>query len=149
MMISYGFPKGHMPVRLPNSYDPGPLVGITRSSGHMHTGVLWVICVFGVARYRTCTSQVHARVPYGSLWIPYGHVDIRTFWIVGTVRSSVDAVRAWKYPYDHSCWALRGSLRPASARSGYIYQAKHDYVTFDLLGPGRLLTGIQWERNRW
>ena len=35
---------------------------------------------------------------------------------------------------------VRGPVRPASARSGYIYQGKHDYVTYDPLGPGRLLT---------
>ena len=30
---------------------------------------------------------------------------------------------------------------------GYIYQAKHDYVTFDPLVPGKLLTGLLWARN--
>ena len=78
-----------------------------------------------------------------------GHGNIRTFSFVGTVRSRADAMRALEYPYDQWCWALRGPVRPASARSGYIYQAKHDCVTFDSLGQGRLLTGLLWARNRW
>ena len=65
-MISYGLPKGHSPVRLPKSYGPGPLVVITRCCGHMHTGVLWFICVF------------------------------RTFSFAGTVRSRADVVRTWE-----------------------------------------------------
>ena len=87
-MISYGLPKGHRPVRLPKSYGPGPLVGITRCCGHMHTGILLVICVFfghGVARYRTCTLQV----PYGSR--------------AGTLEASADSIRAWKHPYVQFC----------------------------------------------
>ena len=40
--------------------------------------------------------------------------------------------------------ALRGTVRLSNARPGYIYQAKHDYVTFYPLGPGRLLTGLLW-----
>ena len=61
----------------------------------------------------------------------------------------MDAVRAWKYPYNQWCRALRDPARPASARSGYIYQAKPDYVTFDPFRPGSLLTGLLWARNRW
>ena len=57
-----------------------------------------------------------------------------------STRSRVDAVRAWEYPHDQWCRALLGPVGHASARSGYIYQTKHDYVTFDPLGPGRLLT---------
>ena len=49
----------------------------------------------------------------------------------GTVRSRANAVQAWEYPYDRWGRALRGPVRPASARLGYIYQAKHGYVTFD------------------
>ena len=48
-----------------------------------------------------------------------------------TVRSRADAKRAWEYPYGRWCRALRGPVRPASTHLGYIYQAKHDYVTFD------------------
>ena len=44
-------------------------------------------------------------------------------------------------PYDQWCRVLRGLVRPASARSSYIYQAKHDYATFDPLWPTRLLIG--------
>ena len=47
-------------------------------------------------------------------------------------------------PYDQWCRALRGPVRPVSAGLGYIYQAKQDYVTFDPLGPTRLLTGLLW-----
>ena len=50
--------------------------------------------------------------------------------------------------YDQWCRALRGPVMRASARSAYIYQAKQDYVTFDPLGPGRLLSGLLWARNR-
>ena len=57
---------------------------------------------------------------YGPVRIPCGLVNIHTTGGAGALR------------------------RPASARSGYIYQAKHDYVTFDPLGPGRLLTGLLW-----
>ena len=87
--------------------------------------------------------KVHVRVPWGPLW----HGDIRTFRFAGTIRSHVDAVRAWKNPYDQWCRALRGLVRPASAGSDSIYQAKHDYVTFDSLGPGRLQTGLLWAQN--
>ena len=45
-IISYGLPKRLRPVRLPKSYGPGPLIGITRCCGHMYTAVLRVICVF-------------------------------------------------------------------------------------------------------
>ena len=55
-------------------------------------------------------------------------------------RSRADAMRAWEYPHDQWCRALRGPVGHTSARSCYIYQTKHDYVTFDQLGPGRLLT---------
>ena len=54
----------------------------------MHTGVLWVICVFfghGVARYRTCTLQVSQ----GS----------RT----GTQEAPVDSIRAWEHQYVQFC----------------------------------------------
>ena len=78
----------------------------------------------------------HPRDPCGF------HGDIRTFSFAGTVRSRADAVRGWEYPYDQLCRALQGQMRPASARSDYIYQAKHDYVTFAPSGPGRLLTGL-------
>ena len=44
---------------------------------------------------------------------------------------------------------LWGPVRPGSARSCFIYQAKHEYVTFDPLGAGRLLNGLLWARNRW
>ena len=64
--------------------------------------------------------------------------------VAGTVRSRVDALRAWQYPYDQRYRALRDPVRPASACSCYIYHAIHDYMTFDLLGPGRLLTGYLW-----
>ena len=40
------------------------------------------------------------------------------------------------YQYDQWCRALPDPMRPASARSIYIYRAKHDYMTFDPLGPG-------------
>ena len=83
-------PKGHRPVRLPKSYGPGPLIGIMRCCGHMHTGVLWVICIFfshGVARYRTCTLQCH--VPLGSS--------------AGTLGAPVDFIRAWAHPYVQFC----------------------------------------------
>ena len=59
-------------------------------------------------------------------------------------RSRADAMRAWEYTFNRWCRTLQGPVRPASARSGYIYQAKHDYVTFDPLGPGKLLTGLLW-----
>ena len=70
-LTSYGLPKGHRPVRLPMSYGPKPLVGITRCCDHMHTGVLWVICVFVghvVARYHTCTLPVPKGAPVDSIW---------------------------------------------------------------------------------
>ena len=90
------------------------------------------------------------RLTCGYPKVPCGfHEDIRTFRFAGTVRSRVDAVLAWKYPYDQWRKALRGPVRPASARSGYIYKAKHDYVTLDPLGPGKLLTGLLWARKGW
>ena len=62
-----------MPVRLPNSYGPGPLVGITGCCDHMHTGLQWVICVFfchgvGEIPYVYLTGSVrfmcgHPKVP--------------------------------------------------------------------------------------
>ena len=54
------FPRVIRPYGSP-SYGSGPFICITRCCGHMHTSVLWVICVFcghGVARYRTCTLHV-------------------------------------------------------------------------------------------
>ena len=57
-----------------------------------------------------------------------------------STRSRADAMRTWEYPHDQWCRVLRGPVGHASARSGYIYQTKHDYVTFDPLGSGRLLT---------
>ena len=65
------------------------------------------------------------------------------------IRSRANAVRALEYPYDKWCRALWGPVRPASARSGYNYYVKHDYVTFAPLGPGIILTGLIWARNRW
>ena len=56
--------------------------------------------------------------------------------LVQVCGSRMNAVRAWKYPNDQWCRALPDPVRPASARSGYIYQAKRDYVTFDPLGSG-------------
>ena len=106
-MNSYGLPKGHRPVRLPTSYGPGPLVGITlwphaygRSS---YLRVVWsrgckipYVYLKGSVRF-TCEH------PKGTLWIPYGHWNIRTFSFAGTVRSRADAVRAWKYLCDQWC----------------------------------------------
>ena len=149
------FTKGHRPVRLPTSFGPGLLVGITRCCGHMPTGVLWVICVLfghGVAIYRTCTLKI----PLGSRASTLGtrprpcgfHTGMGTS-VRSVLQFRADAVQAWEYPYDQWCRALWGSVRPASTRSGYICQAKHDYVTFDPLGPGRLLTGLLWALNHW
>ena len=98
-MISYGLPKGHRPVRLPNSYGPGPLVGITRCCGHMHTGVLWFICGFFFFFFflSRCCKKPYVRASKGPLWIPYRHGNIRRFSFEGTVRCRADAVRTWEY----------------------------------------------------
>ena len=77
------------------------------------------------------------------MWIPYGHENIHTFSFAGTVWPRSDVVRAWGYPYDQWYGVRSGP------RSGSVYQAKHDYVIFDPLGPGRLLTGLLGARNRW
>ena len=103
------------------------------------------------------------KVPYvyltGSVRFTHGHpkgpcgfhtgMETSVGSVLREVRSRADAVWAWEYPYDQWCRALRGPVSPASARSEYIYQAKHDYVTFDPLGSGKLLTGLLWARNSW
>ena len=95
--------------------------------------------------YLTGSVRVTCGYPRG----PCGfHTGMGTS-VAGTVRCRVDAVRAWQYPYDLWYRALRDQVRPVSPRSGHIYQAIHDYVTSDPLGPGRLLTGLPWARNPW
>ena len=79
----------------------------------------------------------------------------------------MDFIRAWEHPYIQFCGnrtvpcglghtrtisgaaPFVGPVRPVSARSGYIYYFKHDFVTFDPLGPARLLTGLLLARDRW
>ena len=85
--------------------------------------------------------KVHMLAPEGPLWIPYGHQNIRTFSFAGTIQLRLDAVRAWEYPYDQWCRALRGPARAASAHSRSVNQAKHDYVTFD---PVRARKTTNW-----
>ena len=55
-------------------------------------------------------------MPTGVLWVIcvlFGHG--------GCMRTPL---LAWKYPYNQRCRALQSLFRPASAHSGYIYQAK-------------------------
>ena len=95
--------------------------------------------------YLTDSVRFTCRYPRG----PCGfHTGMGTS-IAGTVWSRVDAMRALQYPYGQWYRALRDPVSPASANSGYIYQAIHEYVTFDSLGPGRLLTGLLWARIHW
>ena len=107
------FTKGHRPVRLPTSFGPGLLVGITRCCGHMPTGVLWVICVLfghGVAIYRTCTLKV----PLGS----------RASTLGTPPPAPVDSIRAWEHPCVQFCSSVRtpcglGNIRTISGAGPY------------------------------
>ena len=153
-MNSYGLPKGHRPVRLPTSYGPGPLVGIT----------LWSHA-YGRSSYLRVVWSRGCKIPYvylkGSVRLtcehpkgPCGfHTGIGTS-VRSVLREPYDPVRT-PCGLGNICAIsgagplIRDLVRPASARSDYIYQAKHDYVTSDPLGPGRLLTGLLWARNHW
>ena len=87
----------------------------------------------------------HPRGPCG--FLTGMGTSVRT--VFGELYGRADAVRAW----DRWCRVLWGPVRPASAHlvypvrpasahSGYIYQTKQDYVMFDTLGQGRLLSGL-------
>ena len=149
-MNSYGLPKGHRPVRLPTPYGPEPRVGITLWS---HT--------YGRSSYLRVVWTRGCKIPYvyikGSVRFmcehPRGPCGFHTG--MGTSVRSVlqkpyDPVRT-PYGLGNICAIsgpgplIRDLLRPASN----IFQAKHDYVTSDPLGQGRLLTGILWARTHW
>ena len=120
-VISYGLPKGHRPVRLPRTTRRHYAVLWAYAYG-LSMGYLRVLC-HGVARF-TCG---HPRGPCG-FHRAWGHPYVQ---FCGKRTLRADTLRAWEYQYDRWCRALQGPVRLVSARSGYIHQAKHDYVTFD------------------
>ena len=141
-MISYGLPKGHRPVRLPKSYGPGPHVGITRCCGHMHTGVLWVICVSVVTGLQDTVRVPYVRPPRGPCGFHTG---------MGT---SVRSVLPEPYGPVRICWL--GNTRTISGVGPYgadeahectlgLYLPSQTHVIFDPLGSGRLLAFYGYE----
>ena len=132
--------------------SPSPTAGTTGR----HNAMLWSHAYGSCMGYLRILWSRGCKIPYvyltGSVRFTCGYPrGPRGFHSgMGTsVRSRADAVRAWEYPLDQWCRDLRGTARPASASLGYIYQAKHDYVTFDPLGPGILLSDLLWAGNCW
>ena len=150
-MISYGLHKGHTcrPVRLPKSYGPGSLVGITWCCGHMHgrsmgyLRVLWsrsckipYVYLTGSVRFRSG----HPKGPYGF------HTDMGTS-VHSVVRESYGPARK---PCGLGNTRTINGAGPYGVRWGpRVHGRVIDYVTFDPLGPGRLLTGLLWAPTHW
>ena len=94
--------------------------------GYMHTGILWVFCMFldhRVARNRmrtvTGSARFMCRHRMGSCWFHTG-LGMRL-----CMRAPCGChKRAWEYPYVQSCRAGQGPMRPVSAPSCYIYKVK-------------------------
>ena len=136
-----GLPKGHRPDWLPKSYGQGPLVGIMRCCGHMHTGVLWVIwpCSLVIGLQDTVHApymfrKVHVRAPCRPLWISFGHGNIRTFSFEGTVRSRADAERAWDtrtapFGSGEACQCTLGLYLPCQTRLCDIWPVRANNTT--------------------
>ena len=84
-----GLPKSHRPLRLPKSYGLGPLVGIMRCCGHMHTGALWV-------------SYLHVLLSRGCK-IPYMYLTSSIRFTCGYPRGHCGFHTAWEHPYVQFC----------------------------------------------
>ena len=107
---------------------------LVQCCGYMHTGVLWDLCIcfdHGIARYRTRTRK-------GSVRFMCGHrIGLRAweypddYVCVHRAGPCGCHIGALKYPYDQSCRAVGGPIRPVSAPSCNIYQVNSDYVLFD------------------
>ena len=99
-------------------------------------------------------SLLVLRAGYG-IWL-YQFLIIAYLFTLGIAVCSVgalaDALRSWKYPYDQSCRAVRGSVRPTIVRTGYIYWATPGYLPFNpyelRTGPTRLSRGLLRTNNR-
>ena len=105
---------------------------VTCSTGSLH--VLWSRNRKNPYFYPTCSIRYTCRHRNGSCGCRTGLGTPARSSLLGTVRARADAVRAWKYPYDQSCVAVWGPVRPVSARTDYIYQTKADYMPFDPCG---------------
>ena len=104
----------------------GPLeVHITSPAcnfGYMHTGVLWVLCMFidhRIARYRMHTLKSSVRFMRGH------HTGSCGFHMGLGIRLCMRVPcgyykRVWQYPYDQSYRAVQGPMRPARQPTTYL-----------------------------